>query len=246
MIEYKFESIYRFTDIIYQSVKINIEFFNFNLNEFIKSSTTFQKKSLLHIYIECTLYNYFNRNFFKNGDCIEEDEIEEWKDLFETYNIDLDNPDYNQDGYEDFDWAYNWFKHNENCFKELFQIMSFEIVHILFANKKFLLNFIKLARQSFNEIPKELLTKKGIIKRILIPKWVKRAVFYRDYGHCVFCNKDLTGVFSTLTSANYDHMVPLNKNGFNDICNIQLTCEKCNKSKGAKEDNPIYKFEPRW
>lgn len=44
MIEYKFESIYLFTDIIYQSVKSEEEFWNFDTNEFIQSATTFQKK----------------------------------------------------------------------------------------------------------------------------------------------------------------------------------------------------------
>ena len=77
MVEYKFESIYLFVDIIYQSVKSEVEFWNFDVNDFIKSATTFQKKSLLHIYVESTLFNYYLRNFRKNGDCYEEDDIDE-------------------------------------------------------------------------------------------------------------------------------------------------------------------------
>ncbi len=68
MIEYKFASIYRFADIIYQAVKYEEGFWNFNPNEFIQSATTFQKKSLLHIYVESTLFNYFHSDFRKNGD----------------------------------------------------------------------------------------------------------------------------------------------------------------------------------
>lgn len=246
MIEYKFESIYLFTDIIYQSVKSEEEFWNFDTNEFIQSATTFQKKSLLHIYAESTLLNYFHRVFRKNGDCYEEDDIDEWRTLFSAYNIKLKYPDCDFDTLEENDCIYNWFLSNELCFKKLFEIISKEVVHILFANKNFLFKFNELARKSFDEIPDTLLTEKGTIKRTAIPIWVKKAVFYRDYGRCVFCNKDLTGVFSTMATSNYDHIIPLDKHGFNDICNIQLSCENCNKSKGAKEKTPIYKYEPRW
>lgn len=246
MIEYKFESIYLFTDIIYQSVKSEEEFWNFDANEFIQSATTFQKKSLLHIYAESTLFNYFHREFRKNGDCYEEDNIDEWRTIFSAYNIKLKFPDCDFDTSEENDCVYDWFLNNELCFKRLFEMISKEVVHILFANKNFLLKFNELARKSFDEIPDALLTEKGTIKRTTIPKWVKKAVFYRDYGRCVFCNKDLTGVFSTMAASNYDHIIPLDKHGFNDICNIQLLCENCNKSKGAKEETPIYKYEPRW
>lgn len=246
MVEYKFESIYLFVDIIYQSVKSEVEFWNFDVNDFIKSATTFQKKSLLHIYVESTLFNYYLRNFRKNGDCYEEEDIDEWKSIFTAYNVTLHFPDCNFDDPEEDDCVYEWFLDNEASFKALFKKLSIEIVHILFVNKKFLLHFNELARKSFNEIPKALLTEKGTIKRTAIPKWAQRAVFHRDYGHCVFCNKDLTGIISTMATSNYDHIIPLDKQGFNDVCNLQLSCESCNKSKGAKEDAPTYKYEPRW
>ena len=246
MVEYKFESIYLFVDIIYQSVKSEVEFWNFDVNDFIKSATTFQKKSLLHIYVESTLFNYYLRNFRKNGDCYEEEDIDEWKSIFSAYNVTLDFPDCNFDDPEEDDCVYEWFLDNEVSFKALFKKLSKEIVHILFVNKKFLLQFNELARKSFNEIPKALLTEKGTIKRTAIPKWAQRAVYHRDYGHCVFCNKDLTGIISTMATSNYDHIIPLDKQGFNDICNLQLSCESCNKSKGAKEEAPTYKYEPRW
>lgn len=245
MIEYKFESIYLFVDIIYQSVKSEVEFWNYDAYEFIQSATTFQKKSLLHIYVESTLFNYYNNDFRKNGDCYEENNIDEWRSIFSSYKVKLDFPNciFDDSGDECF---YEWFLNNELCFRSLFKKISIEVVHILFANKKFLLQFNELARKSFNEIPNALLTEKGTIKRVAIPKWVKKAIFYRDYGRCVFCNKDLTGVFSTMSTSNYDHIIPLDKHGFNDICNIQLSCENCNKSKGAKEKSLIYKYEPRW
>ncbi len=246
MIEYKFASIYRFADIIYQAVKYEEGFWNFNPNEFIQSATTFQKKSLLHIYVESTLFNYSHSDFRKNGDCYEEENIDEWKLIFSEYSVKLEFPYCNFNTSEENDCVFDWFLNNELSFKKLFAIISKEIVHILFSNKNFLFTFNKLARNDFNKIPKELLTDKGTIKRTSIPKWVKKAVFYRDHGRCVFCNKDLTGVFSVMPTSNYDHIIPLDKYGFNDICNIQLACENCNKSKGTKEDIPIYKYEPRW
>lgn len=59
----------------------------------------------------------------------------------------------------------------------------------------------------------------------------------------VFYGKDLTNVFSYSNAVNYDHIVPLNKYGANEPCNLQTTCEHCNKSKQDKEQ---YKYEPWW
>lgn len=92
MIEYKFESIYLFVYIIYQSVKSEVEFWNYDAYEFIQSATTFQKKSLLHIYVESTLFNYYNNDFRKNGDCYEENNIDEWRSIFSSYKVKLDFP----------------------------------------------------------------------------------------------------------------------------------------------------------
>ena len=125
---------------------------------------------------------------------------------------------------------------------------SNEIVHILFTNKNFLIDFNKLVVRTLEEteIPEQYLTPKKTIKRQNIPQWVKRDVFHRDKGRCVFCNKDLTGIITTLNSSNFDHILPLDKMGTNDPCNIQLSCETCNKSKGANEHTPIYKYEELW
>ena len=39
----------------------------------------------------------------------------------------------------------------------------------------------------------------------------------------------------------YDHIVPLDQGGINDVSNIQLLCEKCNLTKGTKSiTNNIY------
>ncbi len=61
--------------------------------------------------------------------------------------------------------------------------------------------------------------------RRAIPDAVKIFVWRRDGGRCVKCGsqKDLE----------FDHIIPLNKGGSNTARNIQLLCEKCNRSKGG-------------
>ena len=54
---------------------------------------------------------------------------------------------------------------------------------------------------------------------------VKRAVWTRDRGKCVQCE--------SRERLEYDHIIPISKGGSNTERNVQLLCEKCNRSKGA-------------
>ncbi|EMY67780.1 HNH endonuclease [Leptospira vanthielii] len=63
------------------------------------------------------------------------------------------------------------------------------------------------------------------------PKWVKETLIIREGGRCPDCNRNL---YSKKIKLNVDHIVPISKGGSNDIVNLQLLCEKCNKSKKAK------------
>lgn len=58
-----------------------------------------------------------------------------------------------------------------------------------------------------------------------IPKSVKMYVWQRDGGRCVECDSK--------EKLEYDHIIPLSKGGSNTERNIQLLCERCNRSKGA-------------
>jgi hypothetical protein len=59
-----------------------------------------------------------------------------------------------------------------------------------------------------------------------IPDEIKVFVWQRDQGRCVRCGSK--------ERLEYDHIIPIAKGGSNTARNIQLLCEKCNRSKGAK------------
>ncbi len=117
-----------------------------------------------------------------------------------------------------------------------------EVFFLLFSNRKILLDFNSLIAEviSTERIDEMAGDKKvnfssdGRLKRVYIPRWVKRAVFFRDRGRCVLCNKDLTNLVSLNNKEYFDHMVPLVKGGTNDVTNMQLLCHRCNTKKSGK------------
>lgn len=125
---------------------------------------------------------------------------------------------------------------------DLIDRLSMEVFHVLFANRKVLRDFnvflSSMFQGQFSEIPSsdlgQKLKKPGVLKRVGIPMWVKRAVFYRDRGMCSLCQKDLSGILSTQPDSQYDHMIPLAEGGMNDVTNIQLLCQSCNGEKSGK------------
>ena len=62
-------------------------------------------------------------------------------------------------------------------------------------------------------------------QRIPIPQYVKREVWRRDGGRCVECNSN--------EKLEFDHIIPFSKGGSDTIRNLQLLCQRCNRSKGA-------------
>ncbi len=58
-----------------------------------------------------------------------------------------------------------------------------------------------------------------------IPKAVKTSVWRRDRAKCVECGSQ--------ERLEYDHIIPVAKGGSNTERNVQLLCEKCNRSKAA-------------
>ena len=63
-------------------------------------------------------------------------------------------------------------------------------------------------------------------KRNHIPTHVKREVWRRDQGKCAYCGSQ--------ERLEFDHIIPVSKGGSNTARNVQLLCEKCNRSKSNK------------
>ncbi len=135
--------------------------------------------------------------------------------------------DFIEDAFEEYLFEL-WIGHK---YEDIVNQIANEMFYILFQNRKFLL--------LFNFYMSRTHDKK--IHRTYIPQWVKRAVFYRDRGKCVLCNKDLSGQLAIIedNEIHYDHIVSLEQGGLNDVSNIQLLCKKCNLTKGELSDTNI-------
>jgi hypothetical protein len=122
--------------------------------------------------------------------------------------------------------------------------------HVLFADR----NFIFALQQRLRDIVKDRgpallgnrLGGQGRIKRVYVPTWLKKALFFRDRGECQKCGKDISGLRSPFDKLHLDHIVPLADYGNNDPTNFQLICSKCNQSKGAKIEYLRARFLPYW
>jgi hypothetical protein len=61
--------------------------------------------------------------------------------------------------------------------------------------------------------------------RIRITEHVRIEVWRRDAGRCVVCGSQ--------EALEYDHIIPVSKGGSNTARNVELLCERHNRSKGA-------------
>ena len=68
--------------------------------------------------------------------------------------------------------------------------------------------------------------REALSDRRRIPEKVRIAVWRRDQGQCARCSSRL--------NLEYDHIIPVAEGGSNTVRNIELLCEKCNRSKGKK------------
>jgi len=146
-------------------------------------------------------------------------------------------------------------------YEELLDKIGEEVFFILFINRGLLESFNSIISQYISEIRLEdidevfededpILYSKafkedGVLQRCNIPKWARKAVFYRDRGKCSSCHKDLTGIINLTTNKNFDHIIPLAQGGINDVTNLQLLCEQCNKSK-RHNLIPVSKHYEKW
>lgn len=146
---------------------------------------------------------------------------------------------------------YGWFQKHEAQFAELWEQITNEVFHLLFANRAFLLTFNQsvawFLSNNHIQIPHTFLTDKGVLKRqTYFPVWLTKAVFHRDQGKCVLCQRDLTGLINTDFQIHFDHIVPLKLWGTNDPCNIQTLGADCNLKKSGKAAQTTMRYQPWW
>ena len=216
----------------------------------------YSKTTILHYFIYSVISEYYRRHYRKNHDGIEDNDIKEIEDAFINYGISFQSY---------FKWIkknrssedcsgeafYRWFDHEYDAFTELWENITEEVFYLLFANRQFLLDFNKSLAGYFEggdiSIPYEHLNSDRTLKRApYLPQWLKKAIFYRDRGRCVLCNTDLSGLMDISYSRHFDHVVPLQKWGVNDPCNLQLLCEHCNLSKSYSPGTTSRRYQPWW
>jgi HNH endonuclease len=134
------------------------------------------------------------------------------------------------------------------AYDELLIRIADEVFYTIFSNRTLLGRLHEVLAiyvsqenpDNFSDEPEiaRLFNGAGKLKRVDPPQWVRRAIFFRDQGHCVMCSKDLTGLTDPLVAAQLDHIVPLELGGLNDLSNLQLLCESCNRRKAADLAQP--------
>jgi hypothetical protein len=142
----------------------------------------------------------------------------------------------------------------EQAYEDLMKQISDEVFFIMFLNRTALELLNDLIAQYISvvtpddleeEDDRRLFAKDGVLKRVSIPEWVKKAVYHRDRGCCTYCHRDLSGLINISSEEHFDHIVPLAEGGINDVTNIQLLCAECNLRKGKKQTGASIKYE-RW
>jgi hypothetical protein len=73
--------------------------------------------------------------------------------------------------------------------------------------------------------------RKQFVYRVKWPAFVKPIIYSRDRGKCARCKVDIAN--ELLAIAHIDHIHPLAFGGCNDVVNLQLSCDKCNREKAT-------------
>lgn len=234
-IDMKFFNVYYFCHLANESMgKFNYARTNgeFTERQFEIEPENFPKVSVLREYCSWLIDRVFyeQANYIANSGEVSDFNPIDWinQAILKYKNSSFTNDfDINQD--TDYLESYNEYidyleKYEDGLFGDVIYSIAIEIEYILFQNRDFLLRFNEEQAVAFEKNPR---------KRSYIPEWVKRAVLFRDKGCCVFCKKDLTGLYSLLedNEKHFDHIVSLNEGGINDVCNVQLSCQDCNLKK---------------
>lgn len=211
------------------------------------------KKTLVHEYIKDL---YLDSQNYLLGKHLPVGEIKEMQKLLDNYDVDysnigkvdvseMDDDDCPSDELEEYAERLQSF-----YIDNILDTVVDDAFSILYMDKNFMHEFNLQCARIIQGLKKEdypdLLKEDGVIKRVsYYPKWFKRGIQYRDKCRCSICGCDLSSAFTTIVDENFDHIIPLNCGGNNDPSNWQLTCESCNKSKGARSSgfkNIVFPF----
>lgn len=135
--------------------------------------------------------------------------------------------------------------------EKLIEQLTAEVFFVVFSNRTLLANLNSyvagIVRLGVDGDPGDgdttVASRATRVKRAAIPAWAKNAVFFRDRGLCVQCLTNLSGLLTAQTEENYDHIVPLNEGGVNDVTNLQLLCGSCNRAKGGRSVETPNRYE---
>ena len=136
-------------------------------------------------------------------------------------------------------------------FPKLAPIAAESAFEILFNDREFLYEFQlrlkEVIEREDTPHPSDYFDDRGRVKRVLyLPKWLQRAVYYRDRGRCQNCLKDVSGEVYHLDMYHMDHVLPLAEGGTNDPTNFQLLCKACNLKKGGRGSRPTNRQVRFW
>ncbi|MBS1732012.1 MAG: HNH endonuclease [Bacteroidetes bacterium] len=248
--ENKYFNTYYYANIVSNILTRDIETIGFISNFFSEEETVlylakpFEKRSALHSFIQHIIGDFFeddmnenDQKYFKNG--LYADSVLEEYGMSDDYSFRDFISDKKKITYEDVEKYHDELRLT-GTLEELYERIGNEVFYLLFNNRKALLQFNDIVADYIKEVDvseiqdyetKELFNEKGFLKRVRIPEWAKRAVFFRDRGKCCLCFKDLSGLLNTESARHYDHIVPLAQGGLNDVSNLQLLCSDCNLKK---------------
>jgi 5-methylcytosine-specific restriction endonuclease McrA len=124
------------------------------------------------------------------------------------------------------------------------------VFHTLFSDRNFIVSLQRdlqhLLRTKGEAALQGRLTSRGTVRRTHLPRWLEKAIFFRDRGQCQICDRDISGLRSPLDEIHLDHIIPLAEYGNNDPTNFQLTCRECNLEKGTAMKFERARFVPYW
>jgi 5-methylcytosine-specific restriction endonuclease McrA len=106
------------------------------------------------------------------------------------------------------------------------------------SSKDLKLRAKSLESKSFYNLFQDLVECSDILKKIKSPKrhlWlteVIQEIYEAQDGKCAVCNEPIE-----LSSYEVDHKIPFCYGGGHERGNLQLTCVKCNRSKGKSVDS---------